>query len=64
MEGYECKDSIITVFSCSDYGNFGNKCSILTINKNEELIPMILSPSSGRDRWAEGLDRKKPMNQE
>lgn len=25
---------------------------------------MILSPSSGRDRWAEGLDRKKPMNQE
>lgn len=64
LEGYEAKDSIITVFSCSDYGGCGNKCSILTVNKNEELIPMILGPTVARDRWAEGLDRKKPTSQE
>ena len=34
MEGYESRESIITVFSCSDYGGCGNKSSILQIKKN------------------------------
>ncbi len=53
IEGYEAKESFITVFSCSDYGGQGNKASILSINKSEELVPKLLlsNPSSSKDRW-------------
>lgn len=53
MEGYEAKESYITVFSCSDYGGQGNKASILSINKSEELVPKLIvsNPNAGKDKW-------------
>jgi hypothetical protein len=32
--------------------------------KNEQIVPMILPSQGGRDKWVEGLDRKKANNQE
>ena len=49
----------MTVFSCSDYGGCGNKCAIVGVMKNQQIVPMVLHPMGGRDRWLEGLDRKK-----
>jgi hypothetical protein len=34
MEGFDSRESIITVFSCSDYGGKNNKSSILHILKS------------------------------
>ena len=51
MEGFESKDSIITIFSCSDYGGNGNKSSIIHMMKNKELVPKILNLTGGKDRW-------------
>ena len=51
VEGFEPRDSIITVFSCSDYGGNGNKSSIIHMMKSKELVPKILNPTGGKDRW-------------
>ncbi len=64
MEGFETSESLLTVYSCSDYGGGGNKCAIIGIMKSEQIVPMVLHPISGRDKWMEGLDRKKTNNQE
>jgi hypothetical protein len=53
MEGFESRESIITVFSCSDYGGGNNKASILHVLKNGEFLPKILPVGAGntKDRW-------------
>lgn len=68
MEGFESRESIITVFSCSDYGGGNNKASILHVLKNGEFLPKILPPSAGnaKDRWIslEDSTRKNITNEE
>lgn len=64
MEGIESRESLIGIFSCSDYGGCGNMGSSLEVGKSLQLKPMILEPVSSRGRWLEGIDRKKPINQE
>ena len=52
MEGFDCRESVITVFSCSDYGGKYNKSSILHISKTGEIGPKVLTPlSNTKDRW-------------
>lgn len=48
MEGYESSESMVTVFSCSDYGGSGNKCAIIGVMKNEQIVPMVIHPVTGR----------------
>lgn len=48
MEGFDTTQSMITVFSCSDYGGSGNKMAVICINKYEELVPKVLHPMGGR----------------
>lgn len=55
---------MVTLFSCCDYGGCGNKSAIIGIMKNEQIVPMVLHPIGGRDRWIEGLDRKKAGSEE
>lgn len=64
MEGFESTESLLTVFSCCDYGGCGNKAAIIEVMKNEQITPMILQHQGGRDRWLEGLERKKSSSQE
>ena len=51
LDGYESRESIISIFSVSDYGGQNNKSSILHMMKNKELIPKVLNGSGGKDRW-------------
>ena len=64
MNGIETRESIISLFSCTDYGGCGNKASSIEIGKNDQVKPMIIDPMGGRDRWIDGLDKRKPINQE
>lgn len=65
MEGFELKDSVVSVYSCSDYGNAGNKSCMLHAMKNEDIIPKILNPTGGKDRWLNLDDSsRKITNQE
>jgi hypothetical protein len=50
-EGYESRESVISIYSCSDYGNSGNKAGLLHILKNSEILPKILNVGIGKDRW-------------
>lgn len=64
MEGFEVRESLISVFSCSDYGGQGNKLSVITVKKNEHIDPLVLNPqTNGRNRWMQD-EKKKPINQE
>lgn len=51
VEGFEARESILTVFSCSDYGGSSNKSAILHIMKSGDLVPKVLSQAGGKDRW-------------
>lgn len=51
FDGFESRESIITVFSCSDYGNSSNKAALLHVMKTGELIPKILNSIGGKERW-------------
>lgn len=51
FDGFDSRESIITVFSSSDYGNSGNKGAILHITKNGEVAPKILPSLGAKDRW-------------
>jgi hypothetical protein len=60
FEGLHFTDSIITIFSCSDYGGYKNKSSILHILKNGELVPKILNPSYIlKERWLNLMETSK-----
>ena len=50
QEGYDQIGSMLTVFSCSNYGGRGNKCSLLHIMKNGEIVPKVLNPT-GNEKW-------------
>lgn len=50
-DGFESRDSIITVFSCSDYGNNSNKAALIHVMKNGEIAPKILNSTGAKDRW-------------
>ena len=39
------------MFSCSDYGNNGNKGAIVHITKNGEVAPKVLTSMAAKDRW-------------
>lgn len=59
MEGFDVRESIISVFSCSDYGGQGNKLSVIRVKKNEHIDPMVLNPQIGnRNRWIQEDKRK------
>ena len=65
--GYEITDSMITIFSCSDYGTSNNKSGMLHAKKNSEIAPKILNAVSTKDKWLnlEELGRKNQiMNSE
>ena len=67
MEGYSGKESVISVFSCSDYGGNGNKASILQVSKEGQLQPKILTMGPSKDRWMnreEMASRKSVINEE
>jgi hypothetical protein len=51
FEGFESRESIITVFSCSDYGGSNNKSSMLHVMKSREVVPKILNATGGKERW-------------
>ena len=52
MNGFESTESLVTVFSCSDYGGSKNKSSIVAVMKKEYIVPMILDPlPAEKDRW-------------
>jgi len=65
-EGFDCRESIISVFSCSDYGGNNNKSALIHVLKNGELLPKILNVSGGKDRWLniEDTGSKKNLNNE
>ena len=50
-EGFESRESVISVYSCSDYGNQGNKAAIIHVMKNGEIVPKVLNALGGKDRW-------------
>lgn len=51
FDGFEARDSVITIFSCSDYGGSGNNAAILHMMKNRELVPKVLNSAGGKERW-------------
>lgn len=53
---------MVSIFSCADYGGCGNRASSIEVSKNDQIKPMVLEPVVSRDRWVEGLDRKKNMS--
>lgn len=61
MDGYDARESILTVYSCSDYGASSNKSSILHVLKTGELLPKILPPLSNppKDRWLTLDDQRR-----
>lgn len=53
-EGFErLNTNVITVFSCSDYGNCGNKGAILSITKRGDIIPKVIPTANliNEARW-------------
>lgn len=65
LEGFQSRESIVTIFSCSDYGGSNNKCSILHVLKSGEIVPKILTASYGnKDRWINLDDNRKNLNNE
>ncbi len=50
-------------YSCSGDKGGGNKCAIIQITKSGQIVPMVLRQISDRDKWMEGLSRKKVSNQ-
>jgi hypothetical protein len=67
MEGFSGRDSVITVFSCSDYGGNGNKASILQVSKDGDLRPKILNMGPSKDRWMnleDAVGRKSALSED
>ncbi|CAD8187082.1 unnamed protein product [Paramecium pentaurelia] len=59
-EGFEkLNNSVITIFSCSDYGNCGNKGAILSITKRGDIIPKVI-PTANIINEARWLNLEEP----